>query len=97
MNGSVGAFAGWAVPAVIDAMQRICHDAMCVAVGAEPLYFPSHGFSRFGSLPALGLWHAELSRIARHDEHPWAEALLLESLVVQACTALNAGAERVAR
>ena len=96
MNGSVGAFAGWTVPAVIDALQRICHDAMCVAVGAEPLYFPSHAFSRAGSLPALERWHAELSRIARHDEHPWAEALLLESLVVQARTALNAGAERVA-
>ena len=95
MNGSVGAFAGWAVPAVVDALQRICHDAMCIAIGAEPRYFPPHGFSRVGSLPALQRWGAELSRIARHDEHPWAEALLLESLVAQACTALNAGANRV--
>ena len=95
MNGSAGAFPGWTVPAVVDALQRICHDAMCIAAGAEPLYFPTHGFPRIASLLVLGQWHAELSRIAKHDEHPWAEALLLESLVAQACTALNAGANRV--
>ncbi len=38
--------------------------------------------------PALAAWSRELPRVARHDEHPWSEALMIEALVTQGRAAL---------
>ena len=54
------------------------------AAGGAPRFFAA------GSLPggadpmALRAWQQALQRVARHDEHPWSAALLIESLVSQA-------------
>ena len=40
-------------------------------------------------MPALQAWQEALLRVARHDEHPWNEGLLLESLVAQARSAFT--------
>ena len=32
--------AGWPLPQAVDALQKLCHDALAVACGAPPRYFP---------------------------------------------------------
>ena len=88
-NGQAGALAGWPVPRALDALQKLCHDAMARAAGGATQYFPSAGVPARAGLPALVAWAAELRRVARHADHPWSEALLIEALV-------NAGAQALA-
>jgi DNA polymerase III subunit delta' len=87
--GQAGALAAWPVPRALDALQKLCHDAMARATGAATQYFPAAGVPSRAALPALAAWAAELRRVARHAEHPWSEALLIEALV-------NAGAQALA-
>ncbi len=93
--GQATVFAGWPVPRVLDALQKLCHDAMAQAAGAAPHYFPAAAlWPPAGSAPAAGLaalagWAAELSRVARHAEHPWNEPLLIEALVTAGARALK--------
>jgi DNA polymerase-3 subunit delta' len=89
-RGQAGPMSGWPVPQVVDALQKLCVDALAQATGAAPRYFPA------GSLPAgvpaaaaLLDWSAELARVARHDEHPWNENLLLDALVAGGRVALS--------
>ena len=98
-NGQAGALAGWPIPRALDALQKLCHDAMALsapgasgasgASGAITQYFPVASLPTRMALPALVPWAAELRRVARHAEHPWSEALLIEALV-------NAGAQALA-
>jgi DNA polymerase-3 subunit delta' len=74
----------------VDALLKLCHDAMARSVSAAPRYFPAERLPVYGSLPALRAWERELHRVARHDDHPWNEGLLLESLVAQGRIALRA-------
>lgn len=80
-GGHAAALAGWPVPRALDALQKLCHDAMVLAVGARPRYFEAAALPAGASLDALNRWARSLARIARHDEHPWNEALLIEALV----------------
>lgn len=88
-NGQGGALSGWPVPRAIDAMQKLCHDAMAVAVGAPARYFPAASLPRRADAAALSDWSKALARVAHHDEHPWNEGLLLEALVTQGRRALT--------
>ena len=89
-RGQGGAFNGWAPALVIDTLQKLCHDALCVATGSAPRYFAA---SAFGSLhPAVGPlteWARALRETARHADHPWNAGLMAESLVAQAQRALH--------
>jgi DNA polymerase-3 subunit delta' len=89
-RGEVGSLAGWPLPRVIDAMQKLCHDAMRLAAGAAPRYFPASVLTKPGSLPALAKWARELAREARYDEHTWNAGLMVEALVQQATRSLAA-------
>ncbi len=89
-RGQPGALAGWPLPRVLDALQKLCHDAMAVATGAAPAYFPRGSVPAGAALPALAAWSRELGRIARHDEHPWHEGLMLDVLLAHAARALAA-------
>ena len=88
LRGQGGALSGWPVPRALDALQKLCHDAMAQASGGAGRYFP-HGSVPPARLPALLAWQEALLRVARHDEHPWNEGLLLESLVAQARSAFT--------
>jgi DNA polymerase-3 subunit delta' len=77
------------VPRVVDALQRVCHDALALAVGAAPRYFPAMPRSGSPALDGLLAWAAELRRVARHAEHPWQAPLLIEALVTQGRQALR--------
>ena len=92
--GLPGGLAGWPTPQALDALQKICHDAMARAVGGQVAYFPKDSVPAGAALPALVAWNAELQRVARHADHPWNDGLLLESLVGQGREALAAVAGR---
>ena len=80
-QGRAPALAGWPVARAVDALQKLCHDAMLQAVGGAPRFYPA--VPAGVRLPALIAWSQRLARTARHDEHPWHEALLTEALVAQ--------------
>jgi DNA polymerase-3 subunit delta' len=90
--GDARALAGWPVPAAIDALLKLCHDAMRLAGGAEPVFFAAAAWPKkawaIQSLKPLAAWQRELLRVARHAEHPWNEGLLIDALVTLAQAAL---------
>ena len=88
-RGAPGPLQGWPLPRVLDALHKVCHDAMALASGAAPHYFPAGSLPGSGNLAALSAWSRELERVARHDDHPFFEALMLEALVAAASRALN--------
>ena len=94
-RGASAAVAGWPLPRLIESLQKLCHDALCVAAGAAPRYFPIaslKGVARNAEgvdLRALHAWQRELQRAARFAEHPWNAGLLAESLVEQGRCALE--------
>jgi DNA polymerase-3 subunit delta' len=87
--GQPQAFAGWPLPRVVDALQKLCHDASCVATGAPPRYFPVASLKVGRHLAELAEWMRELNRIARRADHPWNAGLVTESLVQQGQRALG--------
>jgi DNA polymerase III subunit delta' len=87
-GGEPGPLAGWPLPRVIDVLQKLCHDAMRVAAGAPPRYFPPQALPPAAPLPRLLAWARELQKTARHADHPWNAGLLVESLTQQAREAL---------
>ena len=93
--------AGWPVPRVVDALQKLCHDAMVSAVGGQPRFFAPASLPAGADLGALNAWARTLARTARHDEHPWNAPLLAEALVIEGArcwpaAAPLAGARRMA-
>lgn len=87
--GEGAALQGWSVPRALDALQKLCHDAMARAAGGQPRYFPAEQVPAGASMAALAEWSRELARVARHDEHPWNEGLLLAALLAQGHRALT--------
>jgi len=88
LRGEVGPLGSWPLPLLIDMLQKLCHDAMRVAAGATPRYFPPAAMPPPAAMTALSAWSRELQRNARHAEHPWNAGLLVESLTQQAREAL---------
>ena len=91
-QGQPGALQGWPLPRVVDALHKLCHDAMAAAAGAPLRYFPAGSVGVGASLTALADWSLELGRIARHDEHPWNEGLMLDTLLAAGARALRRSA-----
>jgi DNA polymerase-3 subunit delta' len=81
--GQCGVFAGWPIPRVVDALQKVCHDAMLKVMGGAPSYFAAQSVPQGASMQALAAWARSLARVATHDEHPWNEGLLVEALVCE--------------
>ncbi len=80
-RGQTASLAGWPVPRALDALQKLCHDAWVAAVGGAPRFFAPQALPA-GALPqALSAWAKTLVRVARHDDHPWNDGLLIEALV----------------
>jgi DNA polymerase-3 subunit delta' len=80
-RGDAQPLIGKPLPLVIDLLQRLAHDAMAQAAGAQPRFFDAGSMPAAAPLPALQAWQRELLRVARHDEHPWNASLLVEALV----------------
>jgi DNA polymerase-3 subunit delta' len=86
--GDASALASWGVPAAVEALAKICHDAMARAVGAEPRFFPAAALPASPRLPRLSAWQRSLQAVQRHADHPWNEPLLLDALVAEGRDAL---------
>lgn len=83
-QGQAGALAQWPLPWMVESLQKLCHDLARVAVGASPRYFPAECLPPPPELSRLHQWAQELSRLARHADHPWNLPLKVETLVLQA-------------
>jgi DNA polymerase III subunit delta' len=94
-RGEAAALAAWPLPRLVEALQKVCHDAFCAAAGAKPRYFPAASVRGGADLGRLAEWSRQLDRIARHAEHPWSAGLMVESLVESARIALAAPARSV--
>lgn len=88
-SGEAAPVAGWPLPLLVEALQKLCHDAMCLASGAAPRYFPPASLPTGAALPALAAWSKALRDAQRHAEHPWNMPVMAESLVLQAARALK--------
>jgi DNA polymerase-3 subunit delta' len=86
-RGDVKPLSGWPVRRVVDALQKLCHDALVAAAGGEPRFFPAASVPAGADLAALNAWARTLDRTARHDEHPWNAGLLTEALVLEGAQA----------
>jgi DNA polymerase-3 subunit delta' len=82
-QGRAELFHGLTVPRVVDLLQKICLDLMSRAQGARATYFPEEALPAGAQAQALAAWWTQLQRTARHEDHPWNAALLIESLVLQ--------------
>ncbi len=91
-QGRAAVLAGWPVPRAVDALLKLCHDAMAKTHGAVPRYFPADQVPPVAQARRLNVWSQELTRVARHAEHPWHEGLLIEALVRSGAQALAAPA-----
>jgi DNA polymerase-3 subunit delta' len=90
--GQVGTLVEWPLPAVVDALQKLCHDQARLAVGAAVRYFPGLRAPPALDLERLTAWAAELRTFARHAEHPLNAGLAIEALVQGAHRACRAAA-----
>ena len=85
LGGQGQAFAGWPAAQLLDALQKLCHDGLALALGAAPRFFPAAALStKPASAAALAAWSRGLNRLARQIEHPWSEPLLIDALLLQA-------------
>ena len=76
--------AGATVPRLREVLQKLCHDAMAVAAGAPPRYFPAASLPPAAAWARLAGWSQSLARLARHDEHPFNAPLITDSLLAEA-------------
>jgi DNA polymerase III subunit delta' len=86
-RGDAGGLSAWPVPRAIDALLKLCHDAMLASLGSRPRYFPT--VPAAPALAPLQAWQAALIEAARYADHPVNAALLVESLVMQGRRALR--------
>lgn len=80
-QGRVDRFADWPLSRLIQTLQKLCHDWLCVAVGAAPRYFPKQSLGDPASLARLVEWAAQLREHARQADHPWQAALKIDALM----------------
>jgi DNA polymerase-3 subunit delta' len=82
LAGRTSTVSAWPLSVLIDALQKLCHDLLCVAVGAPPRYFPRKSLpAGAGDVERLAEGARDLAAAARHAEHPWHAALACEALV----------------
>lgn len=87
--GEAGTLSGRTPAAMLEALGKLCHDAMAAAVGAEPVFFAGARFPAHLELMRLSQWQRSLQGFARHAEHPWNEPLLAAALAREAQEALR--------
>lgn len=87
LDGEMSFFKAFTGPDLIDALQRLCHDLMSLAVGAEPRYFSASHLQSFQQglkLNRLSAWSKQLIEAAKTAEHPFKLDLMQEAYISQA-------------
>jgi DNA polymerase-3 subunit delta' len=89
--GESGFVRDWPVTELVDALQKLCHDAMAAQQGAQPRFFELKPLpaGTGPTLAALSKWSVTLKHIRRTMDHPFNGGLMQEALVEEARTALN--------
>ncbi len=92
-RGDSGFVRDWSAPQLIDAMQKLCHDAVAVNQGAAPRFFEPANLAGSARAKLLTLtdWGVKLAQARKIADHPFNLGLLQEALVSQAQYALNSG------
>ena len=89
-QGDVAHIKDWSGLDLVDALQKLCADAMAVAVGASPRFFaPEQLPAKLPTLSRLSAWSRALGQARQSAEHPYNAGLMQEALVSQAQAALN--------
>ena len=88
-KGDVTALADLSPPEVVQVLQKLCHDLMSVASGAEPRYFHFADLPKAPSQMVLAKWAKSLAQEARTADHPFNAGLMVEALVAQARSVLH--------
>lgn len=88
-RGDAAALADFAPEQAVDALQKLCHDLLALRVGAAPRYFAPADLPAPPGVGPLTRWSRQLCAQARTAQHPFNAALMLESLVAQACQTLH--------
>ncbi|WP_027015540.1 DNA polymerase III subunit delta' [Comamonas composti] len=97
-KGDVAALAGHAPAGAVAALQKICHDLMALAAGAEPRFFTRADLpSRPLAMDGLQAWSRELVAAARTADHPFNTGLMMEALAARAKGVLLSGSSPRAR
>ena len=79
----------------IHALQKLCHDLVLRACGAEPRFFSAEELpASAATLMGLTDWFKRLMQAARTAEHPFNPGLMLEALADDARQTLRAGTAR---
>ena len=89
-KGDASLFADMSPAQIVQWLQKLCHDLMCVAQGAEPRYFAAQDLPQPPSAMVLARWAKSLAQEARTAEHPFNAGLMTEALLAQARTVLQA-------
>lgn len=75
--------------ALVGALQKLCHDAICVSQGAEPRFFETITSNpSSASLYRLTTWSKALNIQARSSEHTLNAGLMIEALLAEAKQAM---------
>jgi DNA polymerase-3 subunit delta' len=77
------------VAELVDALQKLCHDALCLHQNAVPRFFALKPGKVSPTLAALSQWSVALKNSRKTMDHPFNAGLMQEALVEQARTALN--------
>ena len=88
-SGDVAIFSDMSQSDIVQWLQKLCHDLMCVAQGAAPRYFAVQDLPKPPSAMVLARWAKSLAQEARTAEHPFNAGLMTEALVAQARTVLH--------
>ncbi len=95
-SGRASVFSGWPLPQVLDALYKLSHDTLALNAAAAPRYFDVDDLAGGADVHRIVEFVRTLDRVARHDEHPWNEALLVEALVTEAAASWEDGTKRSA-
>jgi DNA polymerase-3 subunit delta' len=75
--------------ALVGALQKLCHDAICVSQGAEPRFFDAVASTQNpAALYKLTTWSKALNVQAKSSEHTLNAGLMIEALLAEAKQAL---------
>jgi DNA polymerase-3 subunit delta' len=88
-HGETTFFRDWTTNQVVDALQKVCHDALAVKAGASPRFFETSDLPTGAVVHALSEWGRSLAKTRRTMDHPLNAGLMHEALVAQAKSALN--------
>ncbi|MFM2083750.1 MAG: hypothetical protein RLY95_568 [Pseudomonadota bacterium] len=73
--------------ALVGALQKLCHDAICVSQGSQPRFFEE--VASASSLYKLTTWSKALNVQARSSEHTLNAGLMIEALLAEAKQAMG--------